>query len=103
MRSLSTWRTYCLVFFLVFALALFYVCRRDLYGLYQDYLSSEDRVRAGHEQCDTLERELDAARQRVEHLGNDPVEIEAAIRRTKNLVREGEKVYRIRAIPSDGN
>ena len=100
MKPMFRWQTYCLVFLLVVSLALFYVVRRDLDGRYQAYLRSDAQVRAAREQCEQLRRDLESARQRVEHLGNDPLEIEAAIRRTKNLVREGEKIYRIKQVPN---
>jgi len=100
MKPAFRWQTYCLLFLLVVSLALFYVGRHDLDGRYQAYLRSDEQVRAAREQCEQLRRDLETARQRVEHLGNDPLEIEAAIRRTKNLVREGEKVYRIKQVPN---
>ncbi|NLT59368.1 MAG: hypothetical protein GXX88_01940, partial [Candidatus Hydrogenedentes bacterium] len=43
-----------------------------------------------------LEEELS---RKVEHLDGDAVEMEAAIRRNKNLVREGETIYRVELPP----
>lgn len=92
-------RTFWLVAPLVVALTMLYADRRDLGARRQEYLDSKERVLRGHEQCDELQKDLDAVRQHVEDLANDPSKIEEVIRRTKNLVREGEKVYRIQKAP----
>jgi cell division protein FtsB len=93
---------YWLILLLVGALSLLYAERRNLYARYLEHEQTIGRVRGGREQCDTLKNEIESSRQRVEHLGTDPAEIEAAIRRNKDLVREGEKGYRIEKA-QDGN
>ena len=65
-----------------------------------DHQNREGQIRAAKEQCQALEQEIQTSRDRVEHLNNDPYEIEAAIRHKKGLVREGEKVYRIEQTPN---
>lgn len=85
-------------FLLLLALAgaaWFYNDRRDLEA-------RRDVVFHSNEQVMLLEQELAAARQalarleeRVTDLHGDPVEMEAAIRRNKNLAREGERIYRV--------
>jgi cell division protein FtsB len=61
-----------------------------------------DEARRSHEQVEELRGELRAAEaavarleDRVEYLHGDPVEMEAAVRRNKNLVREGETLFRV--------
>jgi cell division protein FtsB len=72
---------------------------------YMDQRGLNDRIEAAHfsqEQVEALRDELRAAEAtmsrleaRVEHLHGDPVEMEAAVRRNKNLVREGETRFRV--------
>ena len=42
-----------------------------------------------------LEHTLKTGKEHADNLGTDPVEVEAAIRRVKRLVREGETIFRI--------
>ena len=49
-----------------------------------------------------LQKRESELRQRVDHLVNDPVEMEAEVRRSKNRVREGETIYRIEPDVSPG-
>jgi cell division protein FtsB len=72
-----------------------YVQYRDLSGQYAKYVESERAVQDLRKQVETA-RELEGRLQRsVADMDKDPVEWEAAIRRHKGLVREGEKIYRI--------
>jgi septal ring factor EnvC (AmiA/AmiB activator) len=66
-----------------------------------------DGLRESQKQVDALERERtlleqrrDRLQRRVEGLKSDPVEVEASIRRSKGLIREGERIYRI-PLPGD--
>ena len=77
------------------ALLLLYAERRDLYGLYLDYEESKARAEHLEEEVDSLRADRVAVEKQVENLDNDPLEMEAAIRRGKRLVREGEIVYRV--------
>lgn len=92
-RRSIRWRWLALL--LVAGLAGAYAVHRDLYGTYLEYRESDARVDALMDGHKTLEETRDALQRRVDLLGSDPVEIEASIRRGKNLVREGERVYRI--------
>ena len=98
MRTGRRWYWLCLVS-VVLALAV-YTLRRDVYGLYLDYKASGERV-------ETLERDLRSAaaaraslEKQVEYLNSSPLEMEAAIRRSKSLVRAGEIVFRVE-LPED--
>jgi len=84
----------------VVGLALAYAARRDLRGRYAAHQQSEDTVRQAGQQVEMLEEQLHQSRQRVEDLSTDPVEMEAAIRRIKRRVREGETVYRVEEAPA---
>ncbi len=79
-----------------------YVHHRDLAGRYEEFKESEQRVQSLHEERRALETEYHGLEQRVQHLDGDPVELEATIRRNRNMVREGETIYRIEEVaPAD--
>ena len=90
-----------LILLLVVVLTALYVQRHNLVDRYASYKQGVEQVREAEQQCTALKAAIDASRQRVEHLGNDPLEIEAAIRRGKDLVRSGETVFRIQVLPGD--
>lgn len=90
---------YVLVLAAVVVLTALYVGRRDLIGRYWRHEARERQVNAAQQECKDLEKKIEASRKRIEHLGSDPVEIEAAIRRSKDLVRPGEQIYRIEKAP----
>lgn len=92
---------YWLIFLLVAGMTALYADRRDLYDRYELFLEDQTKIQAAENQCVALQVQIDDARRLVEHLGSDPLEIEDAIRRNKNLVREGETIYRIQ--PPPGN
>jgi len=72
-----------------------YVYYANLDGLWAAHQQSERHVQALRHELTGLEQREDGLRRRVEHLESDPVEMEAAIRQRKNLVRPGETVYRV--------
>lgn len=84
------------------ALLLLYAERRDLYGLYLDYEESKTRAESLEEEVDSLHADRLAVEKQVEYLNSDPLEMEAAIRRGKRLVREGETVYRV-SLPDEAS
>lgn len=92
---------YWLLLLVAAVLTLLYAERRNLYVRYMEHVEAEQEVLQGQERCEKIETETEATRQHLEHLGTDPIEIEAAIRRSKDLVREGEKIYRIEKSPED--
>ncbi len=92
---------YCLALATVVLLALGYAERRDLYGRYLEHLDTEEDIRHGTERREALRNTVEETGQRVRFLNEDPLEIEAALRNNKNLVREGETIYRIKLIPED--
>jgi len=84
------------------ALALgLYAMRQDLFGLYRDYGYSQDEVRQLEQRLDDLQAEEQALKQHVEDLDNDPLAVEAEIRRSKGLVRSDEKIYRVELPPAE--
>ena len=102
MRSTGSRRIgrYFLVVLVAVLLAMLYAGRRNLLGRYIEHERRQEQVDAARRQCEDLRREIDASGRRVTHLESDPTEIEAAIRRSKDRVREGEKIYRIEMDPS---
>ena len=83
------------------ALALFaaglvaYARRHDLIGLYYDYRYSQDQVKQLEARLADLDKQESALRQHVEDLDRDPLAVETEVRRSKGLVREGEKIFRV--------
>lgn len=92
---------FVLALVLATSLTLWYVGGRKLVERYSRHQQIQQQTQAAKGQVRQLEKEIDNTRRRIEHLGSDPVEIEAAIRRSKDLVREGEKIYRIEKAPSE--
>lgn len=90
---------YWLIVLLVIGLTALYANRHDLYAQYHKHLEGQAAVSEAQTQCAALEAQIDEARRLVKHLNSDPLEIEDAIRRNKNLVREGETIYRIQPAP----
>lgn len=81
-------------------LVALYVAGRDLFGFYTGYRQGEREMRELSEQADALAEEKARLQQRIEHIGNDPVEMEAIVRQNKDLVRAGETIYRIELEPN---
>lgn len=76
-----------------------YAYHRDFASLYTKYCESRANVQQLREsvrRAQALEEEL---ARKVDRLGHDVVEMEAAIRRNKELVREGETIYRVELPP----
>lgn len=91
---------YVLVVAIAIVTVLGYVAHRDLGGRYNAYQRSEMSVNAAKEQARILDEELQRLQQRVKDLDQkNPLEVEAAIRRIKQLVRDGETVYRLEEAP----
>jgi cell division protein FtsB len=78
-------------------LAVTYVERRQLQERYEAFQQSERDIEAAKRQIGELEHELSEEEARARNLVNDPVEVEAAIRRIKRGVRDGETVFRVEA------
>ena len=77
-----------------------YAQRHDFHGLYLEYRSSAQRVETLEGDVLAASAERSRMERQVEHLSSSPLEIEAAIRRGKSLVRAGEIVYRVE-LPED--
>ena len=72
-----------------------YALHRDLFALYQSYRERGAEVQASRDELRAAQAFEEELARRVEHLDGDAVEMEAAIRRNKNLVREAETIYRV--------
>ena len=92
-------RVYWLILVLTGALTVLYVERRHLVTRYLDHEQAVQQLGVAYQQCEKLENDISVKRQLVKDLRTDPLEIEAAIRRSKGLVREGETVYRVEQAP----
>ena len=72
-----------------------YAGKRDLPQLHLEYRDVSTRVDRSVAQLESITAESKALQRRVDYLRSDPLEVEAAVRSEKNLLREGETVYRI--------
>ena len=97
---IRTYKGYILALLSMILVVSCYVWYRDLVSRYMVYQGSQESVNQLMAENQVLLRERDFLRDRVDRLGSDPIEIEAAIRRTRNLVRENERIYRIE-LPED--
>lgn len=88
-------RWYWTSLIVVVCLLSVYVQRRGLFDLYHSYLDSRETVGTLEGRLDAAERERAILQREIEHLDNDPLEMEAAIRGSKRYVREGETVSRV--------
>ncbi len=88
-------RTYWIALAATIAVSAIYVDKRGLRELYDSFEQSAHEVRLLEKELDRLKTEESGLRRRVEGLESDPVEMEAAIRQRKNLVRPGETVFRV--------
>jgi len=84
-----------LALLVLLGLTALYVSQRDLEGLYLQYRQSGQQVEVLRQKANTLKEKEARLKERVNHLESDPIEMEAAIRQRKNLVRPGETVYRV--------
>ena len=84
---------YWLALVAIAGLLIVYVQRRDLSGVYRDYLKSEEQIQELEHHLPELEAEKDRLERSVDFLGGDALELEAAIRERQGLVRDGETVY----------
>lgn len=67
----------------------------NLPRLYDEYQYSEREVEDLISRLESLEAEESQLSSKVQDLDTDPLEMEAAIRGKKGLVRQGETVYRV--------
>lgn len=91
-------RWFAMTFLLVVALTALYVVKRDILVRRDLYFQKQNEVLNAQKHKEALETQVNDARARVRNLNSDPVEKEASVRRTKNLVRENEKVYRLEEV-----
>ena len=81
------------------ALAAAYAYHSDVYGQYVRYKASEAQVHRLNEEVRALEHQEQHLQERVVRLETDRLELEAESRRSRNLVREVETIYRIEVAP----
>lgn len=94
---------YVIALLVTIGLTAAYVWHRDLRGKYEYYLENEKYVQTVQDQLETLKQEEQRLQERVDGLdNNDPVEVEADLRRDRKLVRPGEKIFRVELEP-DGS
>jgi cell division protein FtsB len=92
---------YLVAWLIVIVVGLAYIERRDLLGRYNQYTQSVESVRAARERVEALETAVNQSRQMVRNLDKDPLEVEAAIRRIKQMVRPGETVFSLEEAGQD--
>jgi len=90
---------YVVILSLIIAATVFYASQRNFLDRYVQHEQREQQIRAIQQQCQDLERQIEASHQRIIYLKTDPAELEDVIRRTENRVRPGETVYRLEKAP----
>lgn len=86
---------YILILAASVVLAVGYVERRQLQERYTAFLQQEREIEAAKRQIAEMERDLTEEEVKARNLENDPVEVEAAIRRIRRGVRDGETLFRV--------
>lgn len=92
---------YWLALIAVAAVSVAYALHNDVYERYFEQERAERKIEVRRDLVAEKERERDRAQQRVENLVTSSLEIEAAIRSRKRLVREGEVVYHLEEMRAD--
>lgn len=93
---------YWVLVVLAVVLTVLYAEHRSLIGRYLEYHAGIRQVQQAEQDLLRLDQEVAAFSERVKHLGSDPFELEAAGRSSKDLVRDGETIYRIQAPAAQG-
>lgn len=99
---MSNWRGklfYVAMSALLLSGAYSYAQYRGLESRYEEYLETQVLVQEKSDEVARLDREVAAEQRKVEGLENDPLEIEAAIRKISRNVRDGEIVYHLEGFP----
>jgi len=81
------------------AMSVMYLEHRQLLERYEKYQQREAGIEAGRAQIADIEAALAAERAEAANLESNPLEVEAAIRRIKRGVRDGEMVYHVEGLP----
>jgi cell division protein FtsB len=92
---------YWLSLIVVAAVGVGYAWEKDVYARYLEGTREERKLVQRREAVQEQETARNRAQQRVQDLVTDSLEIETEIRGRKRLVREGEVVYRLEAMPAD--
>jgi cell division protein FtsB len=90
---------YAVAISLLVSAAYWYVGYRDLFGLYDAYRNGEIETENLQRKLEEDQAKAETLEAHVAGLDTDPVELEAAMRKNKNVVREGEKIYRFELAP----
>lgn len=91
---------YTLAVIVVVGLTVAYAKHRSLHARYQELKKDQVDIQTMLRECEALDRQLEESRDWVKSRADTPLEIEADSRRTKNLVREGETIYRLEETPA---
>ena len=92
--------TYAVLLGLLGSGAYWYVGYRDLPGLYNVYRNGELEAESAQRVLQEEKAKADELEAHVAGLDSDPVELEAAMRRNKNVVREHETIHRFQLSPA---
>lgn len=99
-KATKTW--YWLALALAAGALVYYAHERDVYGQYLTYQEAMRTVELRVGELKALGEREEKLVRHVDGLDSDPLEMEAAIRRSKHLIREGEHVYRVRLLDAEG-
>ena len=86
---------YVVVLALCVALSVMYLERRELLERYETLKQSETEIGAAEEKIRALEEALAQEQRAADGMEENPLEVEAAIRRIKRGIRDNETVYHV--------
>lgn len=91
---------YLLGIVLVGSVAYGYYHQRNIHARYLEFQENEKQIDAVRQDIESLKERVDQVKIRVQNMENDPVEIEATIRRIRRLTRDGEVIFHVEEVPS---
>lgn len=88
---------------LVLAISIGYYHQRNIQQRYDEFKENQKALENIRDEVNALRVRVEEARARVERMENDPLEIEAAIRRDRRMTRDGEIIFHIEGAPEITN
>ena len=95
MPNKGKWLYWLMLIVLTGAL-LAYAQQRNLWYRYIEHKENGEQENMFLERLDSLKLKESKLNSKIKKLNSDPLEKEAVIRHNKGLVRQGEKIYRIK-------
>lgn len=88
---------------LVIAVAYGYYQQRNIHGRYLDLKRNQSALEKIKSEVNELEARVNSAKATLQRLKEDPLEIEAAIRKERRMARDGEIIFHIESPPQNSD